>query len=73
MPFTIGDFEGVATVGATPWGSAMYEADGFTVCEAAVALSKELKISPTFSLNATGKVVVNPATENTFFVFGIGF
>jgi hypothetical protein len=43
------------------------------VCEASVALSKEVKITPTFSMNATGKVVVNPATEDTFFVFGIGF
>lgn len=73
VPFSLGDFEGVATVGATPWGSAMYDADNFAVCEASVALSKELKISPTFALKATGKVVVNPATENTFFVFGLGF
>ena len=73
VPFAIGDFEGVATLGATPWASPTYEADGFSICEAAVALSKEVKISPTFSLNATGKVVVNPATEDAFFVFGIGF
>ncbi|MBR4845506.1 MAG: hypothetical protein IKU98_03705 [Bacteroidaceae bacterium] len=73
VPFTIGDFEGVATVGATPWRSAMYGSDGFTVCEASVALSKEVKITPTFSINTTGKVVVNPATEDAFFVLGIGF
>ena len=73
VPFAIGDFEGVATLGATPWASPTYEADGFSICEAAVALSKEMKISPTFSLNTTGKVVVNPATEDAFFVFGIGF
>ena len=73
VPFSVGDFEGVATVGATPWGSAVYDANRFMVCEASVALSKEVKITPTFSMNATGKVVVNPATEDTFFVFGIGF
>lgn len=73
VPFTIGSFEGAATVGATPWNSPTYDARRFMVCEAAVALSKEVKITPNLSINATGKVVVNPATEDTFFVFGIGF
>lgn len=73
VPFTIAGFEGMATVGATPWGSTTYDANRFMVCEASVTLSKEIKVTPTFSLNATGKVVVNPATESTFFVFGLGF
>lgn len=73
VPFTLGGFEGVATVGATPWGTAFYEANRFMVCEASVALSKEVKVTESFSFNATGKVAVNPATESTFFVFGLGF
>ena len=73
VPFTLAGFEGMATVGATPWGSTTYDANRFMVCEASVALSKEIKVTPTFSLNAMGKVVVNPATESTFFVFGLGF
>lgn len=73
VPFTIGSFEGVATVGATPWNSLTYDARRFMVCEAGVALSKRVKITPSFDVNATGKVVVNPATEDAFFVFGLGF
>lgn len=73
VPFTLAGFEGVASVGATPWGNATYEANRFMVCEAAVGLSKEVKLTPAISFNATGKVIVNPATENTFFVFGLEF
>ena len=73
VPFTIGSFEGTASVGATPWGSAVYEANRFMVCEAAVALSKEIQITPNFAVTASGKVAVNPATEDAFFVFGLGF
>lgn len=73
VPFKLGGFDGMATVGATPWASPTYDARRFMVCEAAVALSKEVKITPTFSVTATGKVAVNPATEDAFFVLGLGF
>ncbi|MBR4845523.1 MAG: hypothetical protein IKU98_03790 [Bacteroidaceae bacterium] len=73
VPFTLGGFEGEATVGATPWGSELYGANRFMVCETSVALSKELKLTPTFSMNTTGKFVLNPATGHTFFVLGLGF
>lgn len=73
VPFTLAGFEGTATVGATPWGSATYEANRFMVCETSVELRKEVKLNPTLSFDAYGKVIVNPATEATFFVFGLGF
>lgn len=73
VPFKLAGCEGMATVGATPYNSTTYDARRFMVCETAVALSKEINITPSFSINASGKLVVNPATEDAFFVFGIGF
>ena len=73
VPFTLGGFEGKATVGATPWKSAVYDANRFMVYETSVEMRKEVKLSSTLSFDTYGRLIVNPATEAVFFVFGLGF
>lgn len=74
IPFTLGGLEWEAEVGATPWATSFYaETDGFAVCDVAVQATKELKISPSFSLPIFAKAAWNPATEGAHFVIGLSF
>ena len=47
--------------------------DGFAVCDISLGVSKEIKITDSFSVPAFAKVTVNPRTEGAYFVFGLSF
>ena len=46
-------------------------ADDFAVCNIGIKNTREIKINDKFSIPLSGTVIVNPNTENIFFVFGI--
>ncbi len=71
-------------VGASLWNSSTlytgYEkdgrwhgTDGFAVVNTALKASKDIKITDRYSLTLFGQLIFNPAKEDIFFVFGIGF
>ena len=74
-PFKVADIDFNATLGAVPFEDAgVYGAcDGFAVTNVAIKASKELKITPSFSLPVFTQVVANPHTEDTYFVVGMTF
>ncbi|MFP4555439.1 MAG: hypothetical protein ACLFNU_01100 [Bacteroidales bacterium] len=56
-------------IGLTP--SKGYYAESFNVVSCGVAMNQTFQVTEQFSLPIIGKLIVNPYTENIFFVFGI--
>ena len=77
--FPVKDVSLDITVGASPWKSGlMYNrfeeggrTDGFAVVNMALTASKDININDHFSLAVFGQLIVNPAKEGVFLVFGI--
>ena len=81
-PFKLAGLDWTAEIGATPWANDFYNvsadpecsgSDGFAVCDISLGVSKEIKITDSFSVPAFAKVTVNPRTEGAYFVFGLSF
>lgn len=81
-PFRLGGIDWSAELGATLWendyytGGDSYEKEminGFAICDISISASKEISITPTFSLPLSAKITCNPATEGVFFTAGICF
>lgn len=78
-PFKLGGLDWTAEIGAVPWETSFYNfiegerngARGFEVSNVALGVSKEIKITNTFSLPLFGKAIWNPATEGAYFVVGL--
>ena len=59
-------------VGGTPGEDNMYYGvDNFSIINAGLKVSKEIKISESFSLPLFGSIILNPASEDLFYVLGI--
>lgn len=56
-------------LGITPW-EGMYS-DDFALVDVSLGVSKEVKITESYSLPISGQVIVSPCNDNVFFVFGI--
>lgn len=72
-PFNLGGLEWTAEVGATPWATDYYDSNGFAVCDVSLGVSKDIKITDTFSLPLFAKATWNPRTEGAYFVVGLSF
>lgn len=83
-PFRLGGLDWIAEVGATPWENDFYGGgenseyakdivNGFAVCEVGITVSKDIKITDSWSLPLLGKAIWNPATEGIYFVAGVSF
>lgn len=72
-PFKLGGLEWTAEVGATPWATDFYGANGFAVCDVSLGASKEIKITDSFSLPLFAKATWNPRSEGAYFVVGLSF
>ena len=69
-PFALGGCEWQATVGAVPYTTDYYGADGFIINNVSLRAQRNIKITDTFSLPVFGQIAVNPSTEHAYFVFG---
>lgn len=72
-PFTLGGLDWTAEIGATPWDTDFYGANGFAVCDISLGASKEIKFTDSFSLPVFAKATWNPRTEGAYFAFGVSF
>lgn len=72
-PFTLGGLDWTAEIGATPWATDFYEANGFAVCDVSLGVSKDIKITDSFSLPLFAKATWNPRSEGAYFVVGLSF
>lgn len=88
VPFKLAGMEWTVEAGAVPWSTDFYNytenpndpdqpscngSNGFTVCDISLGVSKEIKITESFSVPAFAKITVNPRTEGAYFVFGLSF
>ena len=60
-------------IGATPWATDFYGANGFAVCDVSLGVSKDIKITDSFSLPLFAKATWNPRSEGAYFVVGLSF
>jgi hypothetical protein len=76
--FLIRDIKLDANIGCSPWRSMAqhtsgypYATDGFAVVDLSLKATKTLKITEKYALDLFGHIILNPAKEDAFFVFGI--
>ncbi len=68
-PFKIKEVDLGLSLGITPW-EGMY-AEDFSVINVGLKAENEIRITEKFALPIFGEVMVNPRSEDIFFVFGI--
>lgn len=72
VPFKLGGLDWTATVGAVPFATSFYaDTDGFAVTNIALQGTKDISITPTFSIPVFAGISANPATQKACFTFGI--
>ena len=69
-PFALGGCEWQAVLGAVPYATDYYGADGFIINNVSLRAQRDIKITDKFSLPVFGQIAVNPSTEHAYFVFG---
>lgn len=72
-PFKLGGLDWTAEIGATPWATDFYGANGFAVCDISLGVAKDIKITDSFSLPLFAKATWNPRSEGAYFVVGLSF
>lgn len=84
---SIKDIELNAFIGCTNGDDALYDEDGdgnvdytgyygvekFSIINVGFTASKSIKITDSFSIPLFGSVILNPATENMYYVLGVSF
>ena len=71
-PFRLGGMEWLAAVGAVPYeASAIYaDVDGFAVTNVSLRTTKEVAVTPRFTVPLFASVSANPATQKAYFACG---
>ncbi len=71
-PFTAGGVDWVAAVGAAPFKSSSVYGDNqkFAVINASLKASKDIQVTPTFSVPVFAQLAANPYTQKAYMVFG---
>ena len=69
-PFNLGGCEWQAVLGAVPYATDYYGADGFIINNVSLRAQRNIKITDSFSLPVFGQISVNPSTEHAYFLFG---
>jgi hypothetical protein len=70
-PFAIKEVALDAAIGLSPWETSFYASNGFSVVNISLKASKEIKVTNSFTLPLFGQLIVNPRSEDAFFVVGV--
>jgi len=70
LPFRLHDAEWTATVGAVPYATDFYGADGFAVTNLALKAAKAVKVTDLFSIPVFAQLTANPRSQKAYLVFG---
>ena len=70
VPFKLGGCAWQATVGAVPFYTTYYQAEGFIINNVSLRADRDVKITDSFSLPVFAQITGNPASEHAYFVFG---
>lgn len=69
-PFMLLTCDWEAAVGLVPWASDYYATNGFSVTNLSLRVTKDIKITDSFSLPLFARLVANPASQGLYFVAG---
>lgn len=73
-PFKLGGLDMSFTAGVVPYETSFYsEAHGFAVTNLVLKATKELKITPSFSLPLFASITANPSSSKCYLTAGISF
>ena len=71
-PFIFGGLEWEAAVGAVPFMTSYYDdVTGFSVINTSLKATKEINITPTFSVPLYGVLTANPSSGHLYFTVGL--
>lgn len=69
-PFTLGGLDWSAAVGASPFTTTSYGNNGFEIVNVSLTASKDINITPTFSVPVFAGIATNPNQQSAHLVFG---
>ena len=69
-PFSLATCDWEATIGVVPWKAAYYETSGFAVTNISLGITKDIRITDSFSLPIFGRLIANPYEQHFYFVAG---
>lgn len=73
LGYATGGLDWTAEVGATPWATTFYDANGFAVTNVSLGASKNLSVNEKYALPISLTATWNPRTEDAFFTAGVTF
>lgn len=69
-PFQLGGCDWTAAVGAVPMATDFYGTSGFAVTNTSLKATKDIQVTPSFSVPVFAQVAANPCSQKAYFVFG---
>lgn len=70
-PFKLGGCDWNAAVGAVPFATTSYATTGFAVTNVSLKATKDINITPSFTVPVFAGVAANPCSQKAYFLFGI--
>lgn len=69
-PFTLGGLDWKAALGASPFKTSYYGNSSFAITNVAVTATKDINVTPTFSIPVFAGVAANPCSQKAYLLFG---
>lgn len=70
-PFKLGGCDWSAAVGAVPFATTSYATTGFAVTNVSLKATKDINITPSFTVPVFAGVAANPCSQKAYFLFGM--
>ncbi|MBQ7552775.1 MAG: hypothetical protein IJT46_00260 [Bacteroidaceae bacterium] len=71
VPFSLGDIQWNAMIGAVPYATDFYGTDGFAVTNLSLLAVKEITVSDKFGIPVFAGINANPYDKRAYLVFGL--
>ena len=72
-PFRLGGLDWTATLGAVPYATTSYDANGFCVTNISLRATKDFVIKEKYHLPVFAGLTANPRSEKVYLLFGVSF
>ena len=72
-PFSFKSVDFTAEVGASPYATSFYNANGFAVINIGLTASHEFTLSPVCSIKPYAKLAFNPRNDKAYMLAGVSF
>lgn len=70
-PFKLGGCDWSAAVGAVPFATTSYATTSFAVTNVSLKATKDINITPSFTVPVFAGVAANPCSQKAYFLFGV--